>query len=78
MRLKVFGNCTNTRINNAKPYTGPVTAEAGALELAGNLASIGDGVVHPTINVDNWIPTAISWHSGCSLFRAHLIRRFSA
>jgi 3-oxoacyl-[acyl-carrier-protein] synthase II len=29
---------------------------AGALELAGNLPSFRDGVVHPTINVDNLDP----------------------
>ena len=29
---------------------------AGALELAGNLASFKDGVVHPTINVDDLDP----------------------
>jgi 3-oxoacyl-[acyl-carrier-protein] synthase II len=29
---------------------------AGALELAGNLPSFEDGLVHPTINVDNLDP----------------------
>ena len=29
---------------------------AGALELAGNLPSFNDGVVHPTINVDELDP----------------------
>jgi 3-oxoacyl-[acyl-carrier-protein] synthase II len=29
---------------------------AGALELAGNLPSFHDGLVHPTINVDNLDP----------------------
>jgi len=30
---------------------------AGALELAGNLPSFRDGIVHPTINVDNLDPS---------------------
>ena len=29
---------------------------AGALELAGNLPSLADGIVHPTINVDHLDP----------------------
>ena len=29
---------------------------AGALELAGNLPSFDDGIVHPTINVDHLDP----------------------
>jgi 3-oxoacyl-[acyl-carrier-protein] synthase II len=29
---------------------------AGALELAGNLPSFQDGIVHPTINVENLDP----------------------
>jgi 3-oxoacyl-[acyl-carrier-protein] synthase II len=29
---------------------------AGALELAGNLPAFGDGVVHPTINLDSLDP----------------------
>lgn len=52
----VFGNCTETRINNTKSYIGHAMGAAGALELAGNLASFGDNVVHPTINVDNLDP----------------------
>lgn len=49
----VFGDCANTRINNTKSYIGHAMGAAGSLELAGNLASFSDGVVHPTINVDN-------------------------
>ena len=52
----VFGECTNTRINNTKSYIGHAMGAAGSLELAGNLASFGDNVVHPTINVDNLDP----------------------
>lgn len=52
----VFGNCTQTRINNTKSYIGHAMGAAGALELAGNLASFRDNVVHPTINVDKLDP----------------------
>ncbi|TWU60852.1 3-oxoacyl-[acyl-carrier-protein] synthase 2 [Rubripirellula tenax] len=56
----VFGNCTNTRINNTKSYIGHAMGAAGSLELAGNLSSFQDRVVHPTINVDELDP-------GCAL-----------
>ncbi|MGB7327179.1 MAG: beta-ketoacyl-[acyl-carrier-protein] synthase family protein [Rubripirellula sp.] len=52
----VFGNCTNTRINNTKSYIGHAMGAAGSLELAGNLSSFQDRVVHPTINVDELDP----------------------
>ncbi len=52
----VFGNCETVRINNTKSYIGHAMGAAGALELAGNLASFKDGVVHPTINVDDLDP----------------------
>ena len=32
---------------------------AGALELAGNLSSFGDRIVHPTINVDELDPLCV-------------------
>ncbi len=48
----VFGDSRRTRINNTKSYVGHTMGAAGALELAGNLGSFDDGVVHPTINVD--------------------------
>ena len=53
---EVFGDCTNTRINNTKSYIGHCMGAAGALELAGNLPSFDDGVIHPTINVDELDP----------------------
>lgn len=53
---EVFGDCTNTRINNTKSYIGHCMGAAGALELAGNLPSFHDGVIHPTINVDELDP----------------------
>ncbi|MGI9472660.1 MAG: beta-ketoacyl-[acyl-carrier-protein] synthase family protein [Rubripirellula sp.] len=52
----VFGNSTTTRINNTKSYIGHAMGAAGSLELAGNLSSFRDGVVHPTINVDQLDP----------------------
>ena len=48
----VFEGCEEVRINNTKSYIGHAMGAAGALELAGNLASFRDSVVHPTINVD--------------------------
>jgi 3-oxoacyl-[acyl-carrier-protein] synthase II len=52
----VFGNLPTTRINNTKSYIGHAMGAAGALELAGNLPSFRDKVVHPTINVDSLDP----------------------
>ena len=49
----VFGECENTYVNNTKSYIGHAMGAAGALELAGNLGSFDDGIVHPTINVEN-------------------------
>ncbi len=53
---QVFGNCKSVRINNTKSFIGHAMGAAGALELAGNLPSFTDGVVHPTINVDHLDP----------------------
>ncbi len=53
---RVFGNCKTVRFNNTKSFIGHAMGAAGALELAGNLPSFRDGVVHPTINVDNLDP----------------------
>jgi 3-oxoacyl-[acyl-carrier-protein] synthase II len=53
----VFGeNCPDTWINNTKSYIGHAMGAAGALELAGNLPSFSDLVVHPTINIDDLDP----------------------
>ncbi|TWU39175.1 beta-ketoacyl-[acyl-carrier-protein] synthase family protein [Novipirellula artificiosorum] len=52
----VFGGSTSVRINNTKSYIGHAMGAAGALELAGNLPSFKDRVVHPTINVDELDP----------------------
>ncbi|MEQ1891325.1 MAG: beta-ketoacyl-[acyl-carrier-protein] synthase family protein [Planctomycetota bacterium] len=48
---EVFGDSPKTWVNNTKSYIGHAMGAAGALELAGNLPSFADGVVHPTINV---------------------------
>lgn len=53
----VFGEaCPDTHINNTKSYIGHCMGAAGALELAGNLPSFDDLVVHPTINVEDLDP----------------------
>ncbi len=53
----VFGEgCPDTYINNTKSYIGHCMGAAGALELAGNLPSFDDLIVHPTINVDQLDP----------------------
>lgn len=49
----VFGDFENVNVNNTKSYIGHCMGAAGALELAGNLPSFEDGIVHPTINVDD-------------------------
>ena len=48
--------CPETRINNTKSFIGHAMGAAGALELAGNLPSFEDSMVHPTINVENLDP----------------------
>ncbi|KJS01050.1 MAG: beta-ketoacyl synthase [Desulfobulbaceae bacterium BRH_c16a] len=53
---EVFGNSSSTYINNTKSIIGHAMGAAGVLELAGNLPSFDDGVIHPTINIDNLDP----------------------
>lgn len=53
---KVFGQSTRTAVNNTKSFIGHAMGAAGSLELAGNLLSFVDGVVHPTINIDELDP----------------------
>jgi len=48
----VFNGTSKAHINNTKSYIGHTMGAAGALELAGNLGSFDDGIVHPTINID--------------------------
>ena len=53
---KVFGDADKTYFNNTKSFIGHSMGAAGALELAGNLGAFDDGVVHPTINIDELDP----------------------
>jgi 3-oxoacyl-[acyl-carrier-protein] synthase II len=53
---RVFANCPHTYFNNTKSFIGHAMGAAGALELAGNLPSFTDGLIHPTINLDNLDP----------------------
>ncbi len=53
---EVFSDSATTLVNNTKSYIGHTMGAAGALELAGNLPSLADGIVHPSINVDNLDP----------------------
>lgn len=52
----VFGGDATALVNNTKSYIGHAMGAAGALELAGNLPSFRDGVVHPTINLERIDP----------------------
>ncbi|MCK6544828.1 beta-ketoacyl-[acyl-carrier-protein] synthase family protein [Myxococcota bacterium] len=52
----VFGGQSRVHVNNTKSFIGHTMGAAGALELAGNLPSFVDGMVHPTINVDDLDP----------------------
>jgi 3-oxoacyl-[acyl-carrier-protein] synthase II len=53
---RVFGDSRSTWVNNTKSFIGHAMGAAGALELAGNLPSFSDGLVHPTINLDRLDP----------------------
>ncbi len=48
----VFGGGSRTLFNNTKSFIGHAMGAAGALELAGNLPALADGVCHATINLD--------------------------
>lgn len=50
---EVFADSDSTYINNTKSFIGHAMGAAGALELTGNLPAFDDGLVHPTINVDD-------------------------
>ncbi|MBI5558030.1 MAG: beta-ketoacyl-[acyl-carrier-protein] synthase family protein [Deltaproteobacteria bacterium] len=53
---EVFAASTSTHINNTKSVIGHAMGAAGVLELAGNLPSFTDNLVHPTINLDTLDP----------------------
>ena len=52
----VFGDSKKTHVNNTKGYIGHCMGAAGALELAGNLPSFEDGMIHHCLNVDELDP----------------------
>ncbi|MGF1482786.1 MAG: beta-ketoacyl-[acyl-carrier-protein] synthase family protein [Opitutales bacterium] len=52
----VFDNGAQPWVNNTKSFIGHCMGAAGALELAGNLPSFADKMVHPTINVEKLDP----------------------
>jgi 3-oxoacyl-[acyl-carrier-protein] synthase II len=52
----VFGEHPHAYMNNTKSFIGHAMGAAGALELAGNLPSFEDYIVHPTINLDHLDP----------------------
>jgi 3-oxoacyl-[acyl-carrier-protein] synthase II len=53
---EVFSKSESTYINNTKSIIGHTMGAAGVLELAGNLPSFEDSLVHPTINIENLDP----------------------
>jgi 3-oxoacyl-[acyl-carrier-protein] synthase II len=53
---EVFSDCPDTRINNTKSIIGHAMGAAGVLELAANLPSFSDTLIHPTINLDTLDP----------------------
>lgn len=52
----VFGSSSKSYINNTKSIIGHAMGAAGVLELAANLPSFEDNLVHPTINITNLDP----------------------
>lgn len=50
--VEVFGPNPRTAFNNTKSFIGHAMGAAGALELAGNLPAMEDGLCHATINLD--------------------------
>ena len=53
---QIFLDCPDTYINNTKSHIGHAMGAAGVLELAGNLPSFTDNMVHPTINLEHLDP----------------------
>lgn len=53
---ELFGENSSTYVNNTKSIIGHAMGAAGVLELAGNLPSFEDNIIHPTINVENLDP----------------------
>jgi 3-oxoacyl-[acyl-carrier-protein] synthase II len=53
---KIFGTSKKTHINNTKSFIGHAMGAIGVLELAANLPSFEDNVIHPTINCEDLDP----------------------
>ncbi len=53
---EAFGEYPHAYMNNTKSFIGHTMGAAGALELAGNLPSFEDYIVHPTINLEHLAP----------------------
>ena len=53
---EVFADCPETFVNNTKCLIGHAMGAAGVLELAANLPSFDDNLVHPVINVSELDP----------------------
>ena len=56
LRHVLAGSGKRPYINNTKGFIGHAMGAAGALELAGNLPSLADGIVHPCMNLDHLDP----------------------
>lgn len=52
----VFESSEKTYVNFTKGHIGHAMGAAGSLELAGNLLSFEDGIIHPGMNCDNLDP----------------------
>jgi 3-oxoacyl-[acyl-carrier-protein] synthase II len=53
---EIFSHAKNTYVNFTKGHIGHAMGAAGALELAGNLPSFEDNLVHPGVNCDELDP----------------------
>ncbi|MBN1863682.1 MAG: beta-ketoacyl-[acyl-carrier-protein] synthase family protein [Victivallales bacterium] len=53
---QVFAQCDDSQapfLNNTKGFIGHAMGAAGALELAGNIPTFSDNLIHPCMNLDN-------------------------
>ncbi len=51
---RVFGDYDSVYVNATKGFIGHCMGAAGALEIAGNLPSFTDGMIHPTLNFEEF------------------------
>ncbi len=63
---QVFSDYPDVYVNNTKSFIGHAMGAAGALELAGNLGAFEDGMVHPTINVEELDPACAMRNLVCN------------